>query len=1296
MVFGLVLMIAAGLLFLTTDTARDLLADYLSSISGQVVRIDGDLDFDFSEWSLKTRDVSVATDDSEPFVELERIELRDLKAVLNTAGGPPVKIKVEHVDVHMDRLPSGGGTPSKSLAELLPPFGFALEVVNLNAYGREREKPLIIIDGTTLDFDTPHNLAFAVRGEFRDNPLTSRLTLEMPDDSAVAGKAAGNPDENTDSKASAGHHPHLSGWIDYSGLTLLVDGEIADVMSARGINLHFTAGGDIGQQAIGSSAAFIDEHVSGRLSGDVGNLTFDIEQFDATTRYGSISLAAKVNTVDRVMLVESGKFSVVANNIQAFLGDFEIPLGYRGPGTAAAAFRGDLDDMMISDIDINVGNGQLIARADVGVTGTKDARVVSITDGKVTLDIEDSASLLTLTDYWLPLNGTLKGGASVKGSLGNLVINDFIVNLNDGELRTDGAFDVGLTPEQPPEITLRDVNVSINTSDIGPLIKQVDAKGGWFIKHDRSVTEQWVEFIGPPVDRTAGDSPDSAASEVVADNKVHLPTKGALKASAKLNGTFRKIAIQKLKADYHDGLLSGEGAVDIVLTDSKPEVILKDTALRLNAKDFAQAARIIGLNIPSEGNINANAVVSGPIENIQISTLKADLGEGAVIIDANGTAGFGRGAETDDARAMLNLVTTATFDRADRVFKTMPMPTWFGGTGLVSGTLVHADHLTSLNQLDAGFTGSAGKTRITGDIKNLENFAFSGLIIEFDAAPGSGTEASSNGLVDASEEPDKSSGNTTIQKLHVTVELPDGLDGVGQFSGSAVTDLGHVQTKGTVAAPREFGKIDASFEFEPVERRSPDNEVAGSTSLKTFTGTIKMDSLVSRRLEINAKTADGTGRIHYSGAVDPAGGDGTLLIEHLDLNILAAIAGVDSTFANHIDLDAGIVYDKSSLEFKDVLLKAGDSDVSGRILVDLPGENKPLPVVHADVQSRMLKFSDFIVEESKSEASGDESDKASRIFSTTPVNVEFLNKIDLDLKAGINEFHFGDLPLEKIQIKVDGSNGVVNVLSHQILFEGDSTLDLKVDVRSEKPRVDIDFKASAVNPGRFVKSGNNDHQYSGDVDIDIALKGVGNSQNAIVSSGTGYLILTVNKALLPDSKLDLLSASIVMEVLRLVNPFKKQQQGMKIECGLIAWKIGNGFAVADKTIVIKGDRLFLLGEGKINLSDESLEMVFIPKAQEGLGFNTSGLMKFIGVGGTLSKPVIRPDAKGLLKSGASIGAAWLSGGMSLLLQNMFDRVTAGSRECERVEGLFRDHLAGVQSSPEQSTGTQAPSKQQTR
>ena len=78
---------------------------------------------------------------------------------------------------------------------------------------------------------------------------------------------------------------------------------------------------------------------------------------------------------------------------------------------------------------------------------------------------------------------------------------------------------------------------------------------------------------------------------------------------------------------------------------------------------------------------------------------------------------------------------------------------------------------------------------------------------------------------------------------------------------------------------------------------------------------------------------------------------------------------------------------------------------------------------------------------------------------------------------------------------------------------------------------------------------------------------------------------------------------------------------------------------------------------------------------EGVGGNLGGLVKFVKLGGTLRNPKPEVDALGILQSGAAIGAAISTGGVSIFAEGLAKPVIIAGSACKR----FR---AGVTSEKE--------------
>ena len=91
----------------------------------------------------------------------------------------------------------------------------------------------------------------------------------------------------------------------------------------------------------------------------------------------------------------------------------------------------------------------------------------------------------------------------------------------------------------------------------------------------------------------------------------------------------------------------------------------------------------------------------------------------------------------------------------------------------------------------------------------------------------------------------------------------------------------------------------------------------------------------------------------------------------------------------------------------------------------------------------------------------------------------------------------------------------------------------------------------------------------------------------------------------------------------------------------------------------------IIGEGKINLPDESLNLAFNTIPRKGVGISADMFITpFVSLTGQLNKPRIGLNKKGVVLSGT---AAVMTGGISLLAKGMFDRATIPEENCSKLK-----------------------------
>ena len=99
----------------------------------------------------------------------------------------------------------------------------------------------------------------------------------------------------------------------------------------------------------------------------------------------------------------------------------------------------------------------------------------------------------------------------------------------------------------------------------------------------------------------------------------------------------------------------------------------------------------------------------------------------------------------------------------------------------------------------------------------------------------------------------------------------------------------------------------------------------------------------------------------------------------------------------------------------------------------------------------------------------------------------------------------------------------------------------------------------------------------------------------------------------------------------------------------------------DPAIVIRTKELDVISTGSVDLRTEAIDFNFKTTARGGLGFSAGELLNsYVKVSGTLSRPHLTVDPKGTLVYG---GAAFATGGLSILATTLWDRVTRQKDPC---------------------------------
>ena len=262
--------------------------------------------------------------------------------------------------------------------------------------------------------------------------------------------------------------------------------------------------------------------------------------------------------------------------------------------------------------------------------------------------------------------------------------------------------------------------------------------------------------------------------------------------------------------------------------------------------------------------------------------------------------------------------------------------------------------------------------------------------------------------------------------------------------------------------------------------------------------------------------------------------------------------------------------------------------------------------------------------------------------------------LDLDVVA-INEMEFrsilGPVMFTDHGIKADiegtlGSGSLVVSLNHTY----------------NDNRTSIAAKGSGISLG--IMRAARGYVEGADTSFEMNVVGEGISPRAFVSTMRGHLEAEVGPGLLNNTHVDKLAQNVFALPLSTLSPFRKARRQANIECAALRFDFRDGRSETAHGIVIRTDRLVVMGRGVLDLDRETLDLHFKPYVRQGIKTKTGGVVSLISVLGPMRAPKLKLKKAGLLTEGVSLGTAFMTFGLSKVGEAVFDWATKSDIACE--------------------------------
>lgn len=278
---------------------------------------------------------------------------------------------------------------------------------------------------------------------------------------------------------------------------------------------------------------------------------------------------------------------------------------------------------------------------------------------------------------------------------------------------------------------------------------------------------------------------------------------------------------------------------------------------------------------------------------------------------------------------------------------------------------------------------------------------------------------------------------------------------------------------------------------------------------------------------------------------------------------------------------------------------------------------------------------------------------------------------NIDFQLDIGTIHIDDLAFRKVSL--DGS--LINKnLQLKISDEADN-LAIKINLKPQGKQWQLQFvNKSKLGLGLLIDSrGAKDSRSQAPVTVNIGLTGMGQSLSDMLASAEGHADIIVGEGYLSEEVSEYLPmGSVLFSVLENSGPDKQKKQA-QLECAVLHMDVSNGIGTSKETLALQTDVVNVLGGGAIKLGNGEIDLQFRTLQRKGVGLSLKDMgSKHIHLRGTLEQPRVDVNLGSVT---ASTGAAWITGGLSLLVEGLASHLTGDRNPCDTVSNSLASRKA---------------------
>lgn len=268
-------------------------------------------------------------------------------------------------------------------------------------------------------------------------------------------------------------------------------------------------------------------------------------------------------------------------------------------------------------------------------------------------------------------------------------------------------------------------------------------------------------------------------------------------------------------------------------------------------------------------------------------------------------------------------------------------------------------------------------------------------------------------------------------------------------------------------------------------------------------------------------------------------------------------------------------------------------------------------------------------------------------------NYRFLNKNKIQFTGvTINFAEFSPIKLPEVMLTNLEDSLLVNThiknIGGSLMINYHLNNDLKhlLTIKGDKIKV-IDFLRLFTKTKPPIKSGT--------LKVDIKLSSTGEGISDILNHLTGKVYLYSSNVVLINKKLSSLGGDIIFSTVRALMPFGKSKQLDKLTCFTLNSPVNQGIINFKDHLAMETKSIVATAKGSMSLVKNSINLTLNLAPRKEIIMSLSSFTNQILIKGRILSPKVSTgsSASSLLKTGANVGAAVATGGLSILAKGLY-------------------------------------------